>query len=81
MNIQWPVLVLGSIAVGLTPVLWKNREQIAKRTAESQQVIFGDWSKRFQQAATKRNMGYPIIGLGAIGIFAIVTSIFAGGSF
>lgn len=69
-------VIVGCISVAGSVAIWRHRDAIARFTAEGQQAMYGDRSKRFQNGATGRNMVYPAIGLAVIGVAFIVMGIF-----
>lgn len=78
MKVNWIVLAIGCAALVVSVYEWRNRDAIAKSIAERQQAMFGDRSKVFQRAATGKNVMFPAIGFGVIGLVAIALGLFGG---
>lgn len=68
--------IIGFLALIISVVLWRHRNEFARFTAEGQKAMFGDKSIRFQRGATGKNMAYPAIGFGVIGVACIAIAIF-----
>jgi hypothetical protein len=78
MKINWIVVAIGCAAEIGAVLEWRHRDTIARITAEGQQAMFGDRSKRLQRGAKGKNIIYPAIGLAVIGLAAIAIGIFGG---
>jgi hypothetical protein len=79
MKIDWVFVAVGCVIEVVSVLLWRHREGFAKFTADGYQAMYGDRSKVFQRAATGKNVAFPAIGGGVIGLAFILIAIFAGG--
>lgn len=73
---KFVAVIAGCISVAGSVEIWRHRDAIARFTAEGQQAMYGERSKRFQKGATGRNMVYPAIGLAVIGVTFIALGLF-----
>lgn len=77
-KINWIVVAIGCVMQVVAVFTSRHRVAIAKLTAEGQQAMYGDLSKRFQRAATGKSIAYPAIGASVIGLLAIAIGLFGG---
>ncbi|MCR6492570.1 hypothetical protein [Cellulomonas sp. P24] len=73
---KFVAVIVGCVMVAISVALWRHREAFARFTAEGQQAMYGDRSKRSQRAATGKNVAYPAVGFAVIGVAFIAVGIF-----
>jgi 2-hydroxychromene-2-carboxylate isomerase len=75
-TVFWPALIGGVLSVAGALALLKHRAAVARFTADMQRQTFGEGvpARRFQSAATSRNMLYPAVIWLVMGIALVVTS-------